>query len=180
VRRAILLLATMAVALVGIVAAQALAQEGSRDPQPPDAVLMQGSQVLQLGQQGSYCWSYFAGESWLTSCADTGFSFPAADRVEAGSQLYITLRKPQRPDRFRIYAYRDVDQNGSPVGDAQRLSTSLERVVQDDRTVGWDVLFSVNRPDRHYYLVAEGRWNHVRGSKASYGDSSWFFHVKTL
>ena len=64
-RRAILLLATMAVALVGIVAAQALAQEGSRDPQPPDAVLMQGSQVLQLGQQGSYCWSYFAGESWV-------------------------------------------------------------------------------------------------------------------
>jgi hypothetical protein len=75
VRRAILLLATMAVALVGIVAAQALAQEGSRDRQPPDAVLMQGSQVLQLGQQGSYCWSYIAGESWVTRCVDYGRSF---------------------------------------------------------------------------------------------------------
>jgi hypothetical protein len=56
----------------------------------------------------------------------------------------------------------------------------LERVVQDDRTVGWDIFFSVNRPDRHYYLNAYGEWNHVRGSKASYGQSSWQFHVKTL
>jgi hypothetical protein len=106
--------------------------------------------------------------------------FPAADRVEAGSQLYITLRKPQRPDRFRIYTYSDVDQDGFPVDDAQRLSASLERVLRDGRTVGWDIHFSVNRPDRHYYLIAVGKWNHVRDSKASYGDSSWQFHVKTL
>ncbi len=175
--RAILLLATMAVALVGIATVQAAAQEGSRDRQPPDAALMQGSQVLQLGQQGSYCWSYIAGEFWLTTCADFALSYPAGDRVEAASQLYITLRKPQRPDRFRIYAYSDVDQNGFPIGDAQRLSTSLERVVRDGRTVGWDIFFSVNRPDRHYYLNAYGEWNRVRGSKASYGDSSWQFHV---
>jgi len=180
VRRAILLLATMAVALVGIATVQASAQEGGRDRQPPDALLMQGSQVLQLGRQGSYCWTYFIGQGWVTSCADFALSYPAADRVEAGSQLYITLRKPQRPDRFRIYAYSDVDQDGSPIGEAQRLSTSLERVVRDGRTVGWDVLFSVNRPGRHYYLNAEGQWNQVRDRKASYGQSSWQFHVRTL
>ena len=75
-------------------------------------------------------------ESRGSSCVDYGRSFPAAARVEAGSQLYITLRKPQRPDRFRIYAYSDVDQDGFPVGDAQRLSASLERVIRDGRTVG--------------------------------------------
>jgi len=169
----------MAVALVGIATVQASAQEGSRDRQPPDAALIEGSQILQLGHQGSYCWTYFTEQGWFGRCVDTLPSYPAADRVEAGSQLYITLRKPQRPDRFRIYAYRDVDQDGFPIGDAQRLSTSLERVVRDGRTVGWDVLFSVNRPGRHYYLDAEGQWNHVRDSKASYGDSSWHFHVKT-
>jgi hypothetical protein len=179
-RRAILLLAMMAVALVGIVAVQASAQEGSRDRQPPDAALMQGSQILQTGRQGSFCWSYSEGEVWGAVCADYVPSFPAAARVEAGSQLYISLRKPQRPDKFRIYAYRDVDQDGFPIGDAQRLSTSLERVVRDGRTVGWDVLFSVNRPDRHYYLEAYGEWDYMRGSKASFGQSSWYFHVKTL
>jgi hypothetical protein len=106
-------------------------------------------------------------------------SYPAGDRVEAGSRLYVALRKPQRPDRFSIHAYRNLDRDGFPTGDAQRLSTSLERVVRDGRTVGWDVFFYVNRPDRHYYLDASGKWNHVRGSKASYGDSSWYFHVKT-
>jgi hypothetical protein len=105
--------------------------------------------------------------------------YPAGDRVEAGSRLYIKLRKPQRPDRFSIHAYRDLDGDGFPVGDAQRLSISLERVVRDGKTVGWDVFFYVNRPDRHY-LNASGRWNHVRGTKASSGSSSWYFHVKTL
>jgi hypothetical protein len=127
VRRAILLLTTIAIALVGIAAVQAAAQEGSRDRQPPDTVLMQRSQILQLGRQGSYCWTYSTGQGGGGRCVDYLPSYPAVDRVEAGSQLYITLRKPQRPDRFSIYAYSDIDQNGFPIGDAQRLSTSLEQ-----------------------------------------------------
>src|SRR3712207_498768 len=83
VRRAILLLTTIAVALVGIAAVQAAAQEGSRDQQPPDTVLMQGSQILQLGRQGSYCWTYSTGEGWTGRCVDYVPSYPAADRVEA-------------------------------------------------------------------------------------------------
>jgi hypothetical protein len=184
VRRAILLLATMAVALVGVVAAQAAAQGApqggthgaNRDRQPPDAVLMRHSQVLQLGRQGSYCWGSFT----AATCADYLPGYPARGvRVEAGSRLYIALRKPQRPDGFRVDAYADVDRYGFPVGDAQRLSTSLERIVRDSRTVGWDAFFSVGRPERHYYLDASGVWDHTRGSKASYGDSLWQFHVKT-
>lgn len=182
VRRALILLTTAVVALVGLVAVQATALEGSRDRHPPDTVLKQRSQILQMGRQGSYCWSYFveAEQFWVGSCADIVPSYPAGDRVEAGSRLHIKIRKPQRPDRFSIHEYRDLDGDGFPVGDAQRLSTSLERVVRDGKTVGWDVFFNVNRPDRHYYLNASGRWNHVRGTKASSGSSSWDFHVKTL
>jgi hypothetical protein len=181
VRRAIILLTTAVVALVGIVAVQASALEGSRDRHPPDTVLKQRSQILQSGLQGSYCWNYFveAEQFWVGNCTDYLPRYPAGDRVEAGSRLHIKIRKAQQPDRFSLYAYRDIDGDGFPTGDAQRLSTSLKRVVRDGKTVGWDVFFYVNRPDRHYYLDASGKWNHVRGSKASYGDSSWYFHVKT-
>jgi hypothetical protein len=35
------------------------------------------------------------------------------------------------------------------------LPSVLERTVEDRRTAAWDVIFSVDRPDRHYYLVTE-------------------------
>jgi hypothetical protein len=51
-------------------------------------------------------------------------------------------------------------------------------VVEDGRTVVWDAVFSVNRPDRHYYLVTEGYWQDRQGC-GSDQFAFWSFHVKT-
>ena len=65
---------------------------------------------------------------------------------------------------------------GFPVRGTRQLDASLRRVVEDGRTVAWDVFFRVNGSRRHYYLNAFGRWESGEGGG---GDASYTFHVKT-
>ncbi len=44
--------------------------------------------------------------------------------------------------------------------------------------MAWDAVFSVDRPDRHYYLVTEGHWQDRQGC-GSCQFAFWSFHVKT-
>ena len=58
------------------------------------------------------------------------------------------------------------------------LNRTLERVVRDGKTVAWDAVFYVNRPDRDYYLVSRGLWRDTQGcGEDQY--AYWSFHVKT-
>jgi hypothetical protein len=71
-----------------------------------------------------------------------------------------------------------VDERGRPSGEKRLLSPSFEPVVRDGLTVAWDTVFDLNRPDRHYYLVARGHWQDAEGSgEQQY--ASWAFHAKT-
>jgi hypothetical protein len=98
-----------------------------------------------------------------------------------GSKLHIKIFKAQRPDRFSVVAYRELDEYGfPPYGEGRRLDTTLRRVERDGKTVAWNVFFRVNEPYRHYYLDTFGTWKRVPGSEATYGDANWHFHVKTL
>jgi hypothetical protein len=175
----VVLTATMALAVTGVVAAEA--QAGSFDNRPPEALLIKPSQVLQEGKVGSSCWDYFVEDGfWVTGCSDTVYRFPRADVVGAGKQLHIRLDKPQRPERFRISAYKGFDREAQrPIGEARRLNTTFRRVERDGKTVAWNVFFRVNEPDRHYYLATSGEWKRVPDTHISYGQGSWFFHVKT-
>jgi hypothetical protein len=165
-QRVIILLALTAIAL----ASSGGVAYSQQDLRPPKTVLHEGQRELQSGRLGSYCWS---GPSGRGRCADVaGLRYPAADSVRAGSTLHVRVFKTQRPERFSISAYRKVDEWGFPTGRTRRLESSLRRVVQDRRTVAWDVLFRVNEPGRHYYLNAFGVWEGA-------GDASWTFHVKT-
>jgi hypothetical protein len=103
--------------------------------------------------------------------------------ILAASALMWRSSVPQQPPRTgrpksswisHISAYQKVDEWGFPVGRTTRLDTSLRRVVEDGRTVAWDVFFRVNVPGRHYYLNAFGEWENGGG-----GDDSYTFHVKT-
>jgi hypothetical protein len=171
----------MAVMLAGSAVFTATAQAGSFDRKPPNAVLMKDKTVLQTGIKGSTCWTYYrAGEGWAGSCVDRLYRFPRADLVRAGSRLHIRINKPQRPETFKVYAYKGFDKEGMwPIGKPRRLDTTLRRVERDGKTVAWNVFIGVNRPDRHYYLETFGRWQDVPGTHISYGDALWFFHVKT-
>ena len=167
-RRTVLLFATLAATLF-LVAGTAY----SDDYKPPTTVLMKGSQELQMGRLGSYCWPTANG----FECSDAFLSrYPAVDLVGAGRRLHIRINKPQRPWAFNIYAAREVNERGWLVRERQ-LDISLRPVVEDGQKVAWDAFFYVNQPGRHYYMRAEGFWEDAAGGQG--GDATWTFHVKT-
>ena len=104
--------------------------------------------------------------------------FPETDSVAAGTELRVRIFKAQRPDSFGIAAYRAVDENGEPSGEARALNRTLKRVERDGKTVAWDAVFSVKSPARDYYLVGEGHWKDREGCNADQF-AFWSFHVKT-
>ena len=67
------------------------------------------------------------------------------------------------PDSFEVAAYPKVDAEGEPAGEGRLLKRTLERIVADGKTVAWDAVFFVNRPDRDYYLISEGALARPRG-----------------
>ncbi len=178
-RRTFVLLAAMAVALVGIVL---IAQKpvSAHDHQIPNTVLMKGAKELQEGTKVvESSWDWPSGNNECVNL-NRRYStrFPETDSVGAGTKLRVRVFKSQRPDSFEIAAYRTVDENGAPSGQGRLLNSSLERVIRDGNTVAWDGVFSVNRPDRDYYLIAEGHWQDREGCGADQY-AYWSFHVKT-
>jgi hypothetical protein len=184
----LVLASALSVALVfaalAVFAVEAQASEASFGRYPPNALLMKGDTAIQKGLEGSTCWSYWNGtkDSWVGYCADTfGYMFPRAhDFLRAGTRLHIRLGKPERPEDFKITAYKGFDKGQKwPIGKGRRLDTNLRPVERDGETVAWDVFFRVNEPDRDYYLDFFSVWKKVPGKHASYGDADYAFHVKT-
>ncbi len=177
-RRTFVLLAAMAVALAGAVLV-AQRPVSAHDHRIPNTVLKKGAKELQAGTRVvESSWDRPSGN--LCENVNTIYStrFPETDRVAAGSKLRVRIFKSQRPDSFKIAAYRTVDENGAPSGEARLLKRSLERVVRDGKTVAWDAVFFVNRPGRDYYLISEGHWQDREGCGADQF-AYWSFHVKT-
>jgi hypothetical protein len=169
----------MAVGLLGVLLlASGPAQ--AHDHQIPNTVLKKGAKDLQAGilvKESS--WDQLTDDNECTN-VNTIYRtrFPETDRVAAGAKLRVRVSKAQRPDSFEIAAYRTVDDNGEPSGEARMLKRTLERVVVDGKTVAWDAVFSVNRANRDYYLVTGGLWQDREGcghDQFAY----WSFHVKT-
>jgi hypothetical protein len=177
-RRTFVLLAAMAVAVVWALVAHGPAS--AHDHQIPNTVLKKGAKELQAGTRVvESSWNRPSGNNECVN--ETAFyrtRFPETDRVAAASKLRVRIFKSQRPDSFEIAAYRTVDENGAPSGQGRLLNRSLERVVRDGKTVAWDAVFFVKRPDRDYYLISEGHWRDREGCG---GDqyAFWSFHVKT-
>jgi hypothetical protein len=177
--RAILLVAAMTVALVGVgLAGQAPAR--AHDHLIPKTSLMKGTRELQTGLKViDSSWTQPAGNGeFVTQTAIYSWRFPEVDRVAAESKLRVRILKRQRPDTFSITAYPKVDENGTPGGQGRLLQSSLKPIIQDGQTVAWDVIFYVNRPLRDYYLVSEGHWKDRQGSGSDQW-AHWSFHVKT-
>ena len=173
------LVAAMASGLLGVLLlASGPAQ--AHDHQIPDTVLKKGAKGLQAGtlvRESS--WNRATGEDeCVNESAVYRTRFPEADSVAAGAKLRVRIFKTQRPDSFGIAAYRAVDEEGEPSGEARLLSRTLERVVVDGKTVGWDAVFFVKNPGRDYYLISEGRWQDREGCG---GDqfAFWSHHVET-
>ena len=177
--RAMLLMAAMTVALVSIgLAGQAPAS--AHDHLIPKTVLMKGAKELQTGRLVvDSSWTRPAGGGeFVTQSAVYSWRFPEVDRVAVDTKLRVRVLKSQKPDTFSITAYPKIDDKGAPSGQERLLQRSLKPVVQDGRTVAWDVIFYLNRPMKDYYLVGEGHWRDVEGSGEDQW-AHWGFHVKT-
>jgi len=178
-RLAGLVLAAIAVPLVaGMLVSQDPAV--AHDHRVPGTVLEKGARELQAGTRVfESSWNSPAGGGeCVTQSAIYRTRFPQIDVVAAGSKLQAHIHKAQRPDSFRISAWRGLDRNGEPAGEGRPLGRTLERVVRKGKTVGWDAVFSVEEAGRDYYLVGEGHWQDRDGCP---GDqfASWSFHVTT-
>ena len=187
----IMLLAAIVVALAGVFFSTQR-PASAHDHLLPTTILMKGTKEMQTGYKViDSSWTKPAGNgefvtqtavySWGWPKMDDSSGAPIADRIAAESKLRLRINKSQRPDTFDLMAYPKVIQNQGywePSGQGRLLRTSLKPVVQDGRTVAWDVVFYVNRPDRDYYLVSEGHWKDVQGSGADQW-AHWSFYVKT-
>ena len=176
-RRRAVLLAALAVGIIGILAASAPA--GAHDHQIPQTVLKKGARDLQAGTKVyESAWTRPSGNLCEHQSTFYKTRFPEKDTVRAGSKLRVRISKSHRPDSFEVAAYRGLDENGEPAGEATLLKTTLERVVKGDKTVAWDAIFFVNEPARDYYLVGEGHWREREGCG---GDqfAFWGFHIGT-
>jgi hypothetical protein len=177
-RLAGVLLVAMSLGLLGVLLALGTAQ--AHDHQMPQTVLKKGAKNLQAGiPVGESSWDRLTGDDECLNVSTIyRMRFPETDRVAAGSKLRVRVSKEQRPDSFEVAAYRTLDEEGEPSGEGRLLKRSLKPVTVDGRTVAWDAVFSVNRPDRHYYLVSEGRWQDSEGC-GNEQFAYWSFHVKT-
>ncbi len=175
-------------AVVALMVALLAGAAQAHDHRIPKTVLMKGTKELQTGHRviESY-WASDAGDGLCEIVATyytfelldgSGFNYPEADRLAAGSELRVRISKTQRLDSFSVAAYPRIDEHGKPSGEARLLKRSLKRVVVDGKTVAWDARFSVNRPSRDYYLIAEGHWQDREGCNADQY-AHWSFHVKT-
>lgn len=175
-RMTVLLVALMLGTGVVVVGVQAPTR--AHDHLVPKAKLMKWERFLQRGQLQAYCWTRPSGSGNVaTTCADYAASFPRTDRVKAGSRLKIRLLKDERPEGVVLEAYPRANRNGTTEGKRRILDVALKRVVENGRTVAWDAVFDVNRPDRHYYLLAGGVWEDEHGGGDQ--DAIWAFHVRT-
>lgn len=177
------MITTLVLAFVaGLVASVAVVSHAhAHDHRVPKTVLMKGKQEMQTGLKvGEYSWSYPSGDdgTCVAEQAVLETRFRTADEVAAKSKLRLKIFKSQRPDSFEIKAYRKVDENGLPVGVGRPLQRTLKPVVRDGKPVAWNAIFQVNRPSRHYYLVAEGHWKDKQGCRSEQF-ALWSFHVKT-
>ena len=170
------LLSAMALGLLGVLLASGTAR--AHDHLVPDTVLKKGTRELQAGTK-VYESVWIRPSSDLCEHQSTIYRtrFPETDTVRAGSKLRVRVFKAQRPDSFGV-AYRALDKEGEPSGEARLLSRSLERVVVDGKTVAWNAVFAVKNPGRNYYLISEGHWQDREGCG---GDqfAFWSFHVET-
>lgn len=169
-----MMLTLASVVLVGQEPAEA------HDHRVPDTVLKKGARDLQAGRKVfESSWNQPAGNG---DCVNQNIiysgSFPEVDRVSAKSKLRVRILKAQRPDTFGVVTHPKATQDGQPAGKGRVLPSTLRPVVEEGRTVAWDALFSVNLPNRDYYLITEGHWQDTQGCV---GDqfAFWSFHVKT-
>ncbi|HEV2743032.1 MAG TPA: hypothetical protein VGV91_07760 [Rubrobacter sp.] len=152
----------------------------AHDHEPPKTVLMKGSKELQAGRlTDEYRWSYPSpnGKVCWTDEATIPFAFPKSlPTVVAGSTLKVRVYKRHEPMSLLI---QEIDLQGQPRGE---VAAKMRPVVRDGKTVAWDAVFTVDRPNALYRLMVDGHWQDRDCSVGPIDPDQfarWTFRLKT-
>ena len=89
----------------------------------------------------------------------------------------LTKKKRHKPESFAV---QEVGRDGVPRGE---VSVLLKSVVRDGKTVAWDAVFALERPNADHRLLTEGHWQDRDCTKVDPIDpdqfARWTFRVKT-
>ncbi len=99
------------------------------------------------------------------------FEFPTNSlESKSGEDVWITIRKRQKPKKLSLKAWMAVDQQGQPVGSGELVEYSLKK--SGDK---WRVRFSPPYSNDNY-LRLYGAWRDFEGCGGSQG-GYWTFHL---
>ena len=137
--------------------------------EPPDAHLRHDGVPIQRAFEMARCWP---GEDGGMGCSETRpVDWPSADSVDPGDRLRLRVDWKRKPRKIHIDDYKEVRNDGSPVGKGKDLAHKLIPVWRDGKIRAWNIKFRVFG-ERHHYVKVIVNWNAGIGV---YGT-----HVKTL
>lgn len=170
---------TRALAVTACAAVVATAIPAAAHDHRPPRTRLTSRDASQAGQQGSYCWTAAGDEPGEATgtCADYIFSFPRAERAHAGAMASIIFRSTNKPTSLSLSYWREVDENGSPKGDARDIDYSLLAVREQGEIVAYRARFRLPERRGHMYISVFGTWEDQDAGGGSQ-DSSWTFHLR--
>lgn len=133
----------------------------------PPRVELRSYATHQKAKLGPYCWD--------GRCVDADAALPAADVAGTGNRTHYRLMLPERPDSFSLWAYRELDAQGHPTGEATPLAARLSPVrLYGGATVSsYEAVFRLPERAGDLYLVGKAFWSGADG-----GHVTWFSHLR--
>ncbi|MEA2451400.1 MAG: hypothetical protein QOG04_110 [Actinomycetota bacterium] len=172
---------TLTAALVLALCVVGLTPAFAHHRQPPRAIL-KAPQAWQKGVLGTHCWNYFdkGSDEGVGFCADSLHSFPEPDSSTAGADATIRLWANRLPKEASVDVWTEVDENGQPVGDPERLVSTLKPHRKDGVIVAYDLRFQLPDGAGDLYLNAFAKWGALRFDDGrADGDAFYDFHLTT-
>ncbi len=133
----------------------------------PPRVRLISYATRQTAKFGSYCWDGL--------CGDLIPTFQKVAIAGTGNRAHYRVMFPERPDRFSLHAYRELDESGRPAGAATGIDADLSpvRLYAGAKVSSYEAVFRLPKRPGEVYLVGRGSWE-----GEDRGDVSWFSHLR--
>lgn len=150
---------------------------GAHDHRPPKPELRVAGET-QRGLRYHTDWTERVGANRCAGQTSTGpNAFPGPVPVPLGNvRARIVLNNQYKPKAFKVTAWEELDQAGTPADGGTRLRTRLKPRHRQHRVVGWIAVMRLAVQDDDLYLSASGRWRDREGCGGSQ-TGTWRFSV---
>ena len=165
----VVVLGCCAVFLYGL-ALDGIPSSWAHDHKPPLAFL-RTTDGRQKGNNYHYWWTTTSGNGCVSMDAVGPFKFPNNSLESTGNEdVWITIRKRQKPKKLGLKSWMAVDDQGQPVGAGEAVEHALKKI--DGK---WRVRFSPPFSTDNY-LRMSASWRDFEGCGGAQG-GYWTFHL---